>query len=177
MIDKQKFKNKRYKILKDIYVERLCEEEFYKLSGAKADVEYFRQNKLSATKENVKTFEKTAEIVIKSHNKNIKNSKPYGIYENDVYVGFVCFDYSSTKTPELGISIEEEYRKRGIGYNVSKFLIEKEFENPEVEYILYRVRVDNEASIKLVKKLGGREVFSGDIIDKIIKKYKIYRKV
>jgi len=164
------------KIFKDFYVKELSEEEFYKLSGAKEDVEYFKQKETIAPKEDLKTFEQMTKIITKIHSNAIKNSKPYGIYEKDVYVGFICFDCTLPKSPELEINIKEEYRGQGVGYNVSNFLIEKEFKNQEVEFILYRAKVDNEASIKLVKKLGGKEVFSGEIIEKIIKTYHIYRK-
>ena len=137
------------KIFKDFYVKELSEEEFYKLSGAKEDVEYFKQKETIAPKEDLKTFEQMTKIITKIHSNAIKNSKPYGIYEKDVYVGFICFDCTLPKSPELEINIKEEYRGQGVGYNVSNFLIEKEFKNQEVEFILYRAKVDNEASIKL----------------------------
>ena len=165
----------KYKVFNDFYVKELSEEEFFKLSGAKEDVEYFKQMETDVPKEDPKTYEQITKIVANFHEKTIKNSKPYGIYEKGAYVGYICFDYSSPKTPELEINLKEEYRRQGVGYNVSKFLIEKEFENLDVEFILYRARIDNEPSIKLVNKLGGKEVFSDEIIEKIIKTYHIYR--
>ncbi len=79
----------------------------------------------------------------------------YFVYDDGREVGKFEFSGIYTPTPEIGVEISEEYRGRGIAYVLLRELIKSVCKEHSVEYFIYRVRGDNEPSIRLVKKLGG----------------------
>ena len=78
----------------------------------------------------------------------------YKISKDGQTVGEITFGKNETK-PVIGIGIEEEFRNRGIGYNILQELIKRRSADEGIEYFVYTVRSDNLASIRLVEKLGG----------------------
>ena len=108
---------------------------------------------------------------------NAYDYRCFDILADEKRIGYVSLADAHSSAPDVGIEIDEEWRGRGIGYKALSALMDKIFsEREEVEYFLYRVRYDNEPSIKLIKKLGGVLVESDDFIDQLIHKYRVYPK-
>ena len=103
-------------------------------------------------------------------------ARSFGIYLQDEYAGYVSFAEYACATPEIQIELQEKHRNKGIGYAAISLLTSRIFaERQDVEYFLYRVRSDNVASTRLIEKLGGKKIERGEFIEKIIKKYHLYR--
>ena len=103
-------------------------------------------------------------------------SRSFGVYLGDEYVGYVSFVNYDSKNPEIQIELSEAHRGRGIGFRALSLLINLIFEEKQdVEYFLYRVRVDNIASIRLIEKLGGKKIETGHFVEQIISRYHIYK--
>jgi hypothetical protein len=110
--------------------------------------------------------------------KNFTNAvhRHFALYNKNEYAGYISFSGYDTDTPEISLEITEKYRYKGIAYKALLALKEKVFsENSDIKYLIYRARYDNVPSIKLVEKLGGQLIITGDFIEEIIKEYHIYR--
>ena len=78
----------------------------------------------------------------------IKNKEIIGYYDNNELVGFLIFNKSYEIIDLLYIVVDVIYRKKGIGSELLKYLID----NSICEKILLEVRCDNSNAIKLYKK-------------------------
>lgn len=85
-----------------------------------------------------------------------KNMVRYVIRLNGNVIGDITFSGENIKHPEIGIEIAEDHRIKGIGYFLLRELMSRVSEMNGVEYFVYSVRNDNQASIKLAEKLGGK---------------------
>ena len=78
----------------------------------------------------------------------IKDNKIIGYYLDNKLVGFLMYEQNFEIIDLLYIVVEPIYRRKNIGYNLIKYLIEtKEFDR-----IMLEVRCDNVNAIKLYKK-------------------------
>jgi len=78
----------------------------------------------------------------------IKNNKILGYYLDNKLVGFLIYDINYEIIDLLYIVVEPIYRRKNIGFNLVKYLIE----NNNFEKIMLEVRCDNVNAIKLYKK-------------------------
>lgn len=74
---------------------------------------------------------------------------------NPVYAGEVTFSGNGEGEFEIGIEIEENLRRQGIGYRVLVALIDHVCKTTSVKFFTYRVMSNNEASKRLAEKMGG----------------------
>ena len=155
-----------------IYLRELSKEEFRELthdaneSSIVASLKQYQANEL-------KEFEQRIQALIEEY---VSPARWFGLYDDKTYIGYISFCEYECPTPEIQIEIHENYQNRGIGYAALSFLMAEIFrQRADIEYFLYRVRVDNGASIKLVEKLGGQWIKKGDFVEKIIRKYHISR--
>ena len=103
--------------------------------------------------------------------------RSFGIYYDKEYIGYVAFTDYDNKNPEIQIELSEPFRNKGIGFRVLSLLINQIFqEREDIEYFIYCVRVDNIASVKLVEKLGGKKIQTGNFVEQIIAKYYLFRR-
>lgn len=102
--------------------------------------------------------------------------RSFGLYFSDEYVGYISFANYDSKNPEIQIDLSESHRNKGIGYKALSILTNRIFqERKDIEYFVYCVMVNNIASIKLIEKLGGRKIETGDFVEQIISKYRLFR--
>ena len=78
----------------------------------------------------------------------IKNNKILGYYLDNKLVGFLIYDINYEIIDLLYIVVEPIYRRKNIGFNLVKYLID----NNNFEKIMLEVRCDNVNAIKLYKK-------------------------
>ena len=78
----------------------------------------------------------------------IRNKEIIGYYDNNELVGFLIFNKCYEVIDLLYIIVDIIFRKRGIGSELLKYLID----NFIYEKILLEVRCDNNNAIKLYKK-------------------------
>lgn len=60
-----------------------------------------------------------------------------------------------TGTPELQITVADGHRRCGYATEFLQFLLPWLFQNNNLQYVVYRLRKDNEPSEKIVRRLGG----------------------
>ena len=105
-----------------------------------------------------------------------KNSRSFGVYFGDEYVGYVSFVNYDRKNPEIQIELSEAHRNKGIGFRALSLLTKRIFEEKQdIEYFVYCVMVDNPASIRLIEKLGGKKIETEHFVEKNVNKYHILR--
>lgn len=80
----------------------------------------------------------------------INNNKIIGYYEDNKLVGFLIYEQNYEIIDLLYIVVEPIYRRKRIGYNLVKYLIE----NYNYEKLMLEVRCDNVNAIKLYKKFN-----------------------
>lgn len=85
----------------------------------------------------------------------------YAIVMNDAFCGYCNVDLSGA-TPELGISLLYEYQAWGIGKLALEKLMAMTCQCREIEYFVVRTEASNEYAIKLVTKLGGERIETGE---------------
>ncbi len=82
--------------------------------------------------------------------------KRYGAWNReDELIACVGLTSWSTRTPELQITVIESRQRCGYATEFLQCLLPWLFQNSDVEYIVYRLRKDNEPSEKIVQRLGG----------------------
>ena len=167
-----------YYIEDTIYLKEIAQEKLYNETSYADDKKVIAKlfeeiEKDSSTKGTSDMDQKVQKIL----NKFLGAARSFGLYDQEQRFGYVSFANYDSDTPEIQIEITDKYQKRGIGYKSLSFLIEKLFyEREDIQYFLYRVRADNVASLKLIEKLGGQLIETGQFIDKIIKRYHIFKK-
>lgn len=159
------------------YLRELTKEEFHAVTNYKKDeAAITRLYEQIAKDQSLKKMEEAHEKARKLLMQLEVTTKAFGIYDDDIYAGYISFANYNTREPEIQIELQEEYRSRGIGYKALRLLIRKIFdERKDVAFLIYCVRVDNLISIKLVEKLGGKLIQSGDFFERLIKRYHILR--
>jgi RimJ/RimL family protein N-acetyltransferase len=87
-----------------------------------------------------------------------KNAMYIVAEENNQIVGLLqcsCKNKIKTKhTISLGISVDQEYRKRGIGRKMMEYLLDRAKNNKEIKRIELLVFETNENAIELYTKMG-----------------------
>ncbi|EOS69650.1 hypothetical protein C818_02431 [Lachnospiraceae bacterium MD308] len=81
-------------------------------------------------------------------------------------IGYVELEMNEADPPKVGIGILEEERKKGYAFEASSLLINKAFENEEIEYIEWMATEGNDASNRIARKLGGEIIRKEPIIPK-----------
>ena len=79
-------------------------------------------------------------------------------------IGYISFEMKEWNHPKVGIGILEKERKRGYASEAAVLLINKAFEDEEIEYIEWMTTEGNEASNKIARKLGGKIIGKEPII-------------
>lgn len=78
------------------------------------------------------------------------------------------------RTPEIGISILEKYRNKGIAKNAIDLLMRLTYDPENIDYYLVRIKIDNTHSIHVFEKMGavylGEEKSTLDCFKKYLKK-------
>lgn len=105
----------------------------------------------------ISTFpDELKETMTKLLNQRGKDLARYTITACGNKVGEISFSMGNEKTPEIGIELEKEYRRKGYGYKLLLALMKRYVNSHNVEYFIYSARNDNIASQALAKKLGGK---------------------
>lgn len=159
-----------------IRVSELGEQELRDISGIEEDTTLYEIiSAIQAEGETPDLASLTAKVD-KIMNESHPGYRYFGIFSGEEYVGYASLADCNGNTPDLGIELLKEWRGQGIGYCVLSALIKHIFtEREDIEYLSYRARYDNEASLGLVKKLGGTPIETGDFLEQLIKTYHIYR--
>ena len=79
-------------------------------------------------------------------------------------IGYIELEMADLHHPNVGIGILEEERKKGYAFETSALLINRVFENEEIEYIKWMTTEGNEASNRIALKLGGKFIRTEPII-------------
>ncbi|MBE7085023.1 MAG: GNAT family N-acetyltransferase [Clostridiales bacterium] len=165
----------QYTLFDKIYLKEITQEEFERLTTKDADNFINLQTLLKDMSEN--GDEKLKKKIEMIRDKLNFASRSFSLYDEEKYIGYVSFsDYAST-SPEIQIDIKEGYQHKGIGYKAVHYLTDKLFqERADIEHFIYRVRVENVASTKLIEKLGGEEVPVDKVVASFIRKFRLLRK-
>ncbi len=161
-------------ITKDVYVKEISVEEYERLSEVIEDEERLK-NRENITQEDKEFVERILEEVRRRMKKDFKDFKPYGLFCGDEYVGYVGLEGYTSDCPEIQIEIQKGFRGKGIGYKAVKYVAEQVFKRENVKCLRYRVLINNVVSLKLIEKLGGKEIEKGDVIEEFIKTFHLYR--
>ena len=70
-------------------------------------------------------------------------------------VGYARVSGYGGPDPEIEIEIAPPFRRRGCGQELLRRVIQEVFRSTDAEKIVYRVRSNNTASIRLIESLGG----------------------
>lgn len=101
-----------------------------------------------------------------------ENSEYFVVCENEIICGFAGLWFNIDEAHIMNIAVKKDFRKKGIGSELLKFLIE-EAKNKEKICITLEVRDDNIPAIELYKKfdfdiLGKRKKYYNNCNDAII---------
>lgn len=101
-----------------------------------------------------------------------ENSEYFVVCENDIICGFAGLWFNIDEAHIMNIAVKKDFRKKGIGSELLKFLID-EAKNKEKICITLEVRDDNIPAIELYKKfdfdvLGRRKKYYNNCNDAII---------
>lgn len=85
-----------------------------------------------------------------------ESMKQYGAWNrNGKLVACAGLTSWSTGTPELQITVADDHRRCGYATEFLQCLLPWLFQNNNLQYVVYRLRKDNEPSEKIVRRLGG----------------------
>lgn len=84
-------------------------------------------------------------------------------------VGYIELEMKDSHHPDVGIGILEKERKKGYAFEAAVLLIDKAFEDEEIEYIEWMTTEGNEASNRIAQKLGGEIIRTEPIIPEDVK--------
>ena len=159
-----------------IRVSELGEQELRDISGIEEDTTLYEIIRAIQAEGETPDLASLTAKVDKIMNESHLGYRYFGIFSGKEYVGYASLADSHSSAPDLGIDLREEWQGQGIGYSVLSALIARIFsEREDIDHLSYRARLDNEASIRLVKKLGGTLIETGDFLEQLIKTYHIYR--
>lgn len=88
--------------------------------------------------------------------------------ENSSYIGYFEFKGLDDK-PEIGIDLIEDYQNQGFGFEICRFVIDYLFDNTDFKVLNYNCFRNNEASLKLAKKLGAIQTSERVLFDMLQK--------
>lgn len=106
--------------------------------------------------EDIETIKKLGLLINENFNKVnnieelIENNKIIGYYTDDKLVGFIIYEKNFEIVDLLYVVVEQIYRRRGIGYNLVKYLIN----NIECDKVMLEVNCENKNAINLYKKFN-----------------------
>ena len=84
-------------------------------------------------------------------------TKYIGYYINDVITGYIEYNDIYEKIDIVNIYVKEEYRNKGVGYNILSELVNLSKRNGK-ENITLEVNIENDIAIKLYNKCGFKKV-------------------
>lgn len=163
-------------IHENIVLKDISEEEFEQKSGRQRDASTLLAlaNRLGEQK-GERAYQSALADVKQILARTKRQSRAFGLYDGEVYIGYIALADCETSTPEIQIELIENYRHRGIGYQALRLVIDEVFQRPDADFLIYRTHYENNASIALVEKCSGILVKSDSFIDQIIHRYHIYR--
>lgn len=159
----------------EICIKGITDEEFDKLNDKSFGVLDLDNKANKISQEDKEFVEKILQVCRDRLGRKIIDDKRYGLFSKNTYIGYVCLANYSTETPEIQIKLIENFRNRGIGYKAVSWVIKQAFTRKDVKYLIYRVLVNNENSLSLIRKLGGKEIVASGEQDVYIKTFHIYR--
>lgn len=83
----------------------------------------------------------------------------YGFDACDLAVGRIAINYADTKWPSIDIKVAPVKQRQGYGYEMLQAVITAAFEQYDYDHLEYDLFATNDASRKLIQKLGGRLTF------------------
>lgn len=100
----------------------------------------------------------------------------YGAWTRDeVLIAYVALTNWSTGTPEVQITVAAPYQHLGYGREFLQALLPWLFQRFNVRHFVYRIRINNTPSEKIVLALGGIKQEPQSALEKLIlKTYHIY---
>ena len=81
-------------------------------------------------------------------------------------IGYIELEMNELNHPKVGIGILEEEREKGYAFEAANLLINRAFEDEEIEYIEWMTTEGNEASNRIARKLGGKIIREEPIVPK-----------
>lgn len=78
------------------------------------------------------------------------------IYSGNKFCGYCGIKKVNTRSPEIMIELLKKFHGQGIGYSALSAFMAEYARIMGVDYFLSKVEADNMASVKLMKKLGGK---------------------
>lgn len=85
----------------------------------------------------------------------------YAIVMREVFCGYCNVDLNGA-VPEIGIALLYEYQAWGIGKIALEKLMAMTYQCRDIKYFVFRTEASNEYAIKLVTKLGGERIETGE---------------
>ncbi len=163
-------------ICENITLKDISEEEFRQKTEedqASSDLmELVTHIDRNTQKEDLETMLQTLNEALKKLERSVR---AFGLYEGNVYIGYIALADYESDTPEIQIELAESHRHRGIGHQALRLVIGEVFQNTNADFLIYRAHCENIASIALIKKCGGILIRENPFLDSIISKYHIYR--
>lgn len=74
------------------------------------------------------------------------------------YCGCIDFMNCQTVTPEIGLTLSECKRNRGIAAKVVKLLVQKAYSEQEIEYFEVKIKAENSHSRHVFEKMGAVKI-------------------
>jgi len=71
-------------------------------------------------------------------------------------MGYCQYKLILTDMIDIGIELLPQFRAKGLGYQVCRVLADEFFSRSEENFLFYKVKRENAASLGVVRKLGGR---------------------
>lgn len=81
-------------------------------------------------------------------------------------IGYISFEMKDWHHPKVDIGILEEQREKGYAFEAATLLINKAFEDEEIDYVEWMTTEGNEASNRIARKLGGKIIRKESIVPK-----------
>ena len=78
--------------------------------------------------------------------------------EHGEYCGCIEFQNCRSKTPEIGLTLLECKRNRGIAAKVVKLLVQKACSEQEIEYFEVKIKAENSHSRHVFEKMGAVKI-------------------
>lgn len=76
--------------------------------------------------------------------------------KNNKALGYISLEMKDCHHPKVGIGVLKEERKKGYASEAAVLLVDKAFEDEDIEYIEWMTTEGNKASNRIAMKLGGK---------------------
>lgn len=108
--------------------------------------------------------------------RNSSDMKRFGAWNQaNELIAYVGIKSWSSKTPELQITVAQNYQRQGYGTEFLQTLLPWLFQNSDIRFFIYRLRKDNIPSEKIVHHLGGILQEPQSAFERLtLKTYRIY---